>query len=185
MKKYQLYENKLLLVLLSNNDEHAFTELYNRYWKKLFVIAYGKLKELETAEDIVHDVFASLWANRKKITIESLDNYLATAVKYMVLDKLKKKHRERLYMMAYDQPLVVEMPIEAAIHNKRILEAVESEVNKLPERCQLIFKYSRNESMPVKQIAQKLNISPRTVEHQIGKALKQIKLVSRSLQSFF
>ena len=108
MRKYQLYDNKDLLGLLSNNDEIAFTELYDRFWQKLFAIAYCRLKEIETAEDIVHDVFASLWANRQEITIESLDNYLATAVKYMVLDKIKKKERERLYKNAFDQPQVVE-----------------------------------------------------------------------------
>lgn len=185
MRKYQLYDNKDLLGLLSNNDEIAFTELYDRFWQKLFAMAYCRLKEIETAEDIVHDVFASLWANRQQITIESLDNYLATAVKYMVLDKLKKKERERLYKDTFDQPRVVEMTIETSLHYKRILEALNNEVNRLPERCRLVFNYSRNENMPVKQIAEKLNISTSTVENQINKALKQLKVASKAFFSFF
>lgn len=185
MRKYQLYDNKDLLGLLSNNDEIAFTELYDRFWQKLFAMAYCRLKEIETAEDIVHDVFASLWANRQQITIESLDNYLATAVKYMVLDKIKKKERERLYKDTFDQPRVVEMTIETSLHYKRILEALNNEVNRLPERCRLVFNYSRNENMPVKQIAEKLNISTSTVENQINKALKQLKVASKAFFSFF
>lgn len=180
MRKYQLYDNQNLLDLLSKNDEIAFTEIYERFWQKLFAIAYCRLKEVESAEDIVHDVFASLWANKKEIAIESLENYLASAVKYMVLDKIKKKERERLYKNTFNQLRVVEMTVESSLHYKRILETVHKEVNKLPERCRLVFNYSRNENMPVKQISKKLNISPSTVENQINKALKQLKVASRS-----
>jgi len=180
MKEYQLYDNKSLLCLLSKSDEIAFTEIYNRFWQKLFAIAYNRLKEIQSAEDIVHDVFASLWANSKKIEIESLDNYLATATKYMVLAKIKKKERERIYKYASHQDPVFELPIEASLHYKRILEIVKNEVEKLPEKCRLIFKYSRNEGMPVKQIAKELSISPKTVENQLNKALKQLKLATKT-----
>lgn len=184
MKKYQLYDCSVLLSLLSENDGFAFTELYDRYWKKLFVIAYNRINEIETAEDIVHDVFASLWTNRNKINIESPENYLATAVKYMVLEKIRKRTKERQYKSTFESAKVFEMPIESSLHYKRILEKVNDEVNRLPVKCQLIFKYSREESMPVKQIAQKLNISPKTVENQINKALKQLKMAARPFMSF-
>jgi len=185
MKEYQIYDNRLLLNLLSKSDEFAFTEIYSRFWQKLFAIAYNRLKEIQTAEDIVHDVFASLWANRKKIEIESLDNYLATAAKYMVLAKIKKKEQERIYNNTSHQAPVFEMPIETSLHYKRILEIVKNEVEKLPEKCRLIFKYSRNEGMPVRQIAKELSISPKTVENQLNKALKQLKLATKTFLNFF
>ena len=184
MKEYQLYDNKLLLDLLTKSDELAFTEIYNRFWQKLFAIAYNRLKEIQSAEDIVHDVFASLWASREKNGIEFLENYLATATKYMVLDKIKKKERERFYNTS-NQTQVFEMPIENSLHYKHILEIVKNEVEKLPEKCRLIFKYSRNEGMPVKQIAKELSISPKTVENQLNKAIKQLKLVTRAFLHFF
>lgn len=184
MKEYQLYDNKMLLELLFKSDEPAFTELYNRFWQKLFAIAYNRLKEIEAAEDIVHDVFASLWANREKIEIESLDNYLATSAKYMVLAKIKKKERERIYNASH-HVRVLEIPIETSLHYKRILEIVKNEVEKLPEKCRLIFKYSRNEGMPVKQIAKELHLSPKTVENQLNKAVKQLKLATRTFLSLF
>lgn len=185
MKENQLYDNKLLLDLLTKSDEPAFTEIYNYFWQKLFAIAYNRLKEIQAAEDIVHDVFASLWANRSKNEIDSLDNYLATAVKYLVLDKIKKKQRERIYNNTSFQTPVTEFTIETSVHYKRILEIVKSEVEKLPEKCRLIFKYSRNEGMPVKQIAKELSISPKTVENQLNKALKQLKLATRTFLSLF
>jgi RNA polymerase sigma-70 factor (family 1) len=181
MKEYNLYDNKLLLDLLSKSDQLAFTEIYNRFWQKLFAIAYNRIKEIELAEDIVHDVFASLWANREKSNIELLENYLATATKYMVLDKITKKKRERDYNNSLHPTPVIEFPIEASLHYKRILEFVKKEVDKLPEKCKLIFKCSRNEEMPVKQIAAELNLSAKTVENQINKALKHLKTATRTI----
>ena len=185
-KEYQSYNNNELLDLLSKSDELAFAEIYNRFWQKLFAIAYNRLKEIQTAEDIVHDVFISLWANREKFTIELLENYLATAAKYMVLAKIKKKERERVYNNSNSHQVpVFELPIESSLYYKYILEMVKSEVEKLPEKCRLIFKYSRNEGMPVKQIAKELNISPKTVENQLYKALKQLKLATKNFLDSF
>lgn len=184
MKQYQLYDNKLLAELLSKSDELAFTEIYSRFWQKLFAVAYNRLKEIQVAEDIVHDVFASLWANREKIEVELLENYLATATKYMVLGKIKRKERERTFNASNQAP-ILEMQIENSLHYKCILELVKNEVEKLPEKCRLIFKCSRNEGMPVKQIARELHISPKTVENQLAKALKQLKVATKAFLQLF
>jgi RNA polymerase sigma-70 factor (family 1) len=184
MKEYQSYNNETLLVLLSESNEKAFTEIYSRFWKKLFVIAYNRLKENQAAEDIVHDVFASLWVNRCKVEIEFLENYLATATKYMVLVRIKRKERERIYNNATQKIPAVELSIESSLDYKHILEIVKNEVEKLPERCRLIFKYSRNDGMPVKHIAKELSISPKTVENQLNKAIKHLKLVTKTFFSF-
>ena len=185
MNDYLLYDNGLLIKLLAQDDEQAFTEIYNRFWQKIFTVAYNRLKEVQTAEDIVHDVFASLWTNRKKTEIELLDNYLATAAKYLVLTKIKKKERERIYNNTSNETRIVEFPIETSLHNKRILQIVKKEIERLPERCRLIFNYSRNEGMPVKQIAKELNLSPKTVENQLNKALKQLKLAIKSFLNLY
>ena len=175
-----------MLSLVSQDDEAAFTELYNRFWQKLFAIAYNRLKEIQLAEDIVHDVFAGLWANRKKVEIGLLENYLASATKYAVLNKIKRKARERVFQKTSYQTPVVELPIETSLHYKRILEIVKTEVEKLPEKCRLIFKYSRDEGLPVKQIARELNLSPKTVENQLGKAIRHLRLATKNfLHSFF
>lgn len=185
MKIYQSYDNKVLLELLSISDENAFTELYNRYWQKLFVIAFNRLNQMDGAEDIVHDTFAMLWANREKMQIDCLENYLATTTKYMVLAKIKKQHREYVYRHASTSSSpIVDLPVETSLHCKRILEIIKTEVENLPERCRLIFNYSRNEGMPVKQIAHQLSISPKTVENQLNKALKILKLAAQPFFSF-
>ena len=180
VKRYIQYDDNELLYLLSQNDKAAFTELYNRYWQKLYAIAYNRLKETQTAEDIVHDVMAGLWSSREKINIELLENYLATATKYAVLGKLRKKERERQFQNSLHQTPVFELQIEEKLHYKKILEVIKTEVELLPERCRLIFKCSREEGKPVKQIARELNISPKTVENQLTKAIKQPRLATKS-----
>lgn len=183
MKEYQLYNNQILLTLLAKSDELAFTEIYNRYWKKLYTIAFNRLKETQAAEDIVHDIFASLWANRNKTAIENLENYLGSACKYMVLGVIKKKIQERnFYNISHPTP-VFELAIENSLHYKRILEIIKNEVELLPEKCRLVFNCSRNEGKAVRQIAQELHLSPKTVENQLNKALKHIKLVTKPLIS--
>ena len=182
MKRYYQYDNTALLQLLSESDALAFTEIYDRYWKKLFSIAYNRLQEKALAEDIVHDTFASLWTNRATAEIKSLENYLATSVKYLVFAKIKMKERERLYS-AIKQPFIAESTIENTLHYKRIIEIIQKEVEQLPEKCRLIFKYSRSEGMPVKLIAKKLNIAPKTVENQLNKALKQLRMATKSFLS--
>jgi RNA polymerase sigma-70 factor (family 1) len=181
VKNYSLYDTTQLLSLIADNDNGAFTEIYNRFWKKLFAIAYNRLREVSTAEDIVHDVFASLWANRQNAAILSLENYLATATKYMVFAAIKRRMQEKVYTRAsaYTEPLF-EIPVESAVHYRRILEIIKTEVDRLPERCRLVFQYSRDKGMPVKQIARELNISPKTVENQLTKAIRQLRLVTKT-----
>ncbi|MCO5241887.1 MAG: RNA polymerase sigma-70 factor [Chitinophagaceae bacterium] len=173
------YGSKELLALLKQDSSSAFTQIYLRYWKQLFAIAYNRLKEIETAEDIVHDVFTALWDNRHIIQIDTLESYLAAATKYMVLGRFRKLERVKRYNNLYVAPEPDISP-ESSLHYKRILEIVKRQVDNLPERCRLIFIYSRNEGLSTKEIAQKLNISPKTVENQLTKAIKSIKAVARS-----
>lgn len=182
MNMYQSYENKLLLNLLAKSDEAAFTELYNRYWQKLFAIACNRLKDMAAAEDIVHDIFAMLWLKRECLPVKCIENYLAAATKYMVLNRIKKLEQQKKFSINSLQSTAFELTAENTVHYKRILEIVKAEVEMLPEKCRIIFKYSRNEGMPVCQIASRLNLSPKTVENQLNKALRQLKLVA---QPFF
>jgi len=180
MVDYASYDNQLLLNLLSQSDEQAFMTIYHRFWQQIFTIAHNRLNDSQEAEDIVHDVFLSLWQNRRTQQIHQLENYLAVATKYKVLARIKSKLRERQYRESTDTGIVVDMPIENSLHYKRILMLVKTEVEKLPEKCRIIFQYSRNEGMSVKQIAKVMHISPKTVENQLNKALRQLRTAVRT-----
>ena len=95
MNTYTRYTPDELLHLITQDHEAAFTELYERYWEKLYVIAYNRLRDKASAEDIVHDVFTALWTNRHITHIDNAENYLAVAVKYAVLNRVKRTIRDR------------------------------------------------------------------------------------------
>lgn len=180
MKDYQLYTNKDLLLFLAQNDQQAFTELYNRYWQKLFAIALNRLNCTEAAEDVVQDVLLSVWKGRFHLQIEQLENYLATATKYSVLAKLKRLQKDRGISNDLSRQNITTESSENALHYKKILELIKKEVENLPNRCKLIFKYSRDEGMATKEIADLLHLSPKTVENQLTKAIKQLRVASQS-----
>lgn len=175
------HTNAMLIERLTEGDESAFMAIYERYWQKVFTIAYQRLHNIQEAEDIVHDVFTSLWANREQSQILLLENYLATATKYLVLGRLRKAGHAQDYLNTLRSVPTEQTPsLEESVHYKRILQLVQEEVQKLPEKCRMVFQYSRSEGMSVKQIAEVMHISPKTVEGQLTKALKQLRLALRS-----
>jgi RNA polymerase sigma-70 factor (ECF subfamily) len=178
-----VHTNEELLLRISQGSEEAFTALYNRFWETLFAIAYNRLKDIQLSEDVVHDVFASLWKNRQNLQIEHIDNYLATAVKYAVLAQIKKKLHAKTYATQTTALHLPESGAEDTIHYRHILEMMQQEINLLPEKCRLIFKYSREKGMSTQQIAQSLHISPKTVDNQIHKALLRLKNKMKHLLS--
>ena len=167
---------------MSTNDEKAFTEIYNRYWKVVFAIGIGRLKDVHLAEDILHDVFGSLWANRSKTEIISLQNYLASATKYLVFASIRKKTQEQRY---YASQLKPNVDVENDYMYKQLYEFAAREIESLPERCRLVFKY-RERGMSNSEIAMQMKISIKTVENQINKAFHHLRFVMRKiLQSVF
>lgn len=166
-----------MLHLLPADDEKAFTEIYNRYWKVVFAIALSRLRDAPLAEDILHDVFASLWANRNKTEIDSLQNYLASATKYLVFASIRKKAHQERYSAAQ---LKAELNIEDDYLYKQLYEFASKEIESLPERCRLIFRY-REKGMTNSEIALQMKISIKTVENQINKAFHHLRFAMKKM----
>lgn len=169
-------DERELLSRLAADDKEAFAAIYRQYWEVLLAMAYNRLKDLATAEDIVHDVFASIWHNRHHQEIHSLKNYLATAVKYMILKQARKASLLRQYRQSEATPPTQDFSSDTALDNKRILELLHREIESLPEKCRLIFRYSREQGMSVREIAGHMHITPKTVENQLNKALRKLRV---------
>ena len=182
MKGYKLYSDQELIALLKADQHAAFTEVYNRYWKILFGMAYNRLKDIQAAEDIVHDVLLTIWNNKERLEITNLKAYLAAATKYMVLQKIRKEQYQTSYLQAIKPGFETGgIDLEDQLHYKNILLLIEQEINCLPEKCRLIFKYSRKDNLSVKEIAERLNLSSSTVENQLNKALGKLRLVIKHI----
>lgn len=173
----------LLTHLLQQGDEAAFETLYNRYWEKLLTVAYYRTGSMEIAKELVQDVFANLWRRKEQINIKTtFASYIFSAMKYTVLDYTRAQAVREKYVEAIKKSVLeTDNTTIDLIAYQELNNVLEEEIDKLPEKCRMVFRLSRIEHYSTKEIAKKLHISPKTVENQITKALKVLRT---NLQEF-
>lgn len=170
------YTDNELLNLLAKGSDAAFTEIYNRYWKKLFAVAAAKIQDMEEAEEIVQEIFVSLWKRRESLQITTaLDRYLVVSVKYRVIKVLARRHHSRQYISSLQAPGLEDDSTQQWLAFEELQERLEALVSGLPEKCQLVYRLSREKGYSQQQIAEALQISEKTVEAHLGKALKTLR----------
>lgn len=180
--EYHLLSDELLVKLLRVNDRGAFEEIYRRFWKTLFKMAQNKLKSTELIEELLQDVFLSLWEKRDTQTIENLRAYLFTALKYRIIDQYKKQMLAEKYAdFAHAKNLISDHSLENEINFKEIVRIFENALLQLPEKTRQIFKLSRLEYKTTREISEALQMPERTVEYHITQSLKLLRV---SLQDF-
>lgn len=163
-----------LLNLFHDGDEKAFTQLYERYWKYLFQLSMNILQDDSAAKDVVQEVFVDFYQKSSSRSIENVKSYLFQSARFQCFmqlrsGKISQKHLERIAEIQNSN--VVELEYDAA----ELQRVLESQMATLPEKCREVFYLSRVEMMPNKKIAEQLNISHKTVENQITKALKVLR----------
>jgi len=177
-----------LLFFLKENNADAFDEIYNRYWTKLFSQAFKRLGSREITEEVLQDLFTKLWNNRHQLTItSSLGAYLSVSIKYLVLNQIEKEAVRKKFALGQKQATTTHNNLtEETVIFHELEGLVAQEVGKLSPKCKLVFTLSRFEQYSNKDIAQHLNISEKTVENQITKAIKFLKTnLKESIASVF
>ncbi len=166
-----------LCALLIKSDNHAFEEIFNRYWSILYSAAYKRLKSHEKAEEIVQDLFTLLWSKREDIQIHtSLSGYLLTTVRYLVLNHFQKESVRESYKNSLDLTHAYDNSTEDTILLNDLKRNLEKEVNDLPPQCRSVYELSRNQHIVNHEIATLLSISEKTVEGHLTKAIKRLKV---------
>lgn len=163
-----------LAALLKQADKVAYTEIYKRYWKKMLLVAWNHSKDKAQSEDIVHEVFISLWNRRDELMIANLPAFLTTAVKFNIFKHYQKlQHRKQLALQNYEftETVYDEDKLDALF----LKEYISGIVEHLPEKCRLTFKYSRDDGLNNAEIAKLMNISEKGVEANLTRALKTIR----------
>lgn len=174
MAVYSLTGDLELLGLMAQDKQEAFTEIYNRYWKKMLLIAWNHAKEKQNAEDLVHEVFMLLWEKRHTLEIDNLPAYLTTSVKFSIFKYYQRQQRRAV--LAQQNYNFVEVTEDEEMLDALFLEEyIRGVVELLPEKCRLTFQYSRVEGLSNAEIASRMNISEKGVEANLTRALKIIR----------
>ncbi|MEM6320441.1 MAG: RNA polymerase sigma-70 factor [Bacteroidota bacterium] len=163
----------LLQKIIRQDDYGAFEELFHRYYQALCLQVNSRVGYLQATEEIVSDVFTKIWRNRANISITTkVKYYLYTAVRNQSIDYLRKQTKQRNYKheINRDYPSNFASPEELIIGEELRIK-IEAAIEQLPPKAKHIFRKSRDEGKKYREIAEELNISIRTVETHIRRAL--------------
>ena len=175
MKNYllQMSDEELRKLIFQENHD-AFAIIFDRYWKKLYIYAFKIYKDEEICEDIVQEIFISLWKNASNTVILNLEAYLFRAVKYKIANHIRSLKFERGHidvLEAIPEPNHTLDNIEYIEFERNIM----NQISQLTPKCREVFLLSRIEHFSNAEIAQKLSLSIHTVEKHISNALKQLR----------
>lgn len=158
------------------DDKEAFKKLFTNFFAPLCVFAQRYVENRTTSEDIVQDVFFNIWKNRKNLDIRtSTRNFLITSVKNSCIDSLRRKEVESRYMTVQADKMN-EADTEDLYAISELEEAINKALEKLPDKIRLVFEMSRFQELTYAEIAQQQDISVKTVEAYMTKALKQLRV---------
>jgi RNA polymerase sigma-70 factor (ECF subfamily) len=158
---------------IRNGDEVAFNKAFDLYYSRLCFFADKILRDFDLSRSVAQQVFVDLWIKRDKLVVTSLQSYLYHSVQNSALDVLKRKKVESRYLATLDKSETEEM--KDLMEEAELADRINKAIQKLPEKCREIFLLCRFEELKYAEIAEKLNISVKTVEMQITIALKKLR----------
>lgn len=150
--------------------------LFQHYYSDLCRFAFSKLRKQEESEDVVQEVFVKLWQKRHSLQPStSLKAYLLTATRNACFNLIEKKKREKNLHQGYQENQVATKAEAGGPTPEEIQSRIMEALDELPPKCRQVFELSRFEGMTYQEIADHLDISPKTVENQMGKALSILR----------
>jgi len=173
----RLHTDRELLEAIRHDDESAFNELFKRYWRKVHAMAYARVRSKEITEEIVQELFTSLWDKRTTHTIQSLPSYLYQAVKFKALNYIESRIVQEKYWNYYKTFVPQgEDATEDVIGYNDLMEVIEQGMTKLPEKSKKVFRLHRIEGWSVSEIADLLNLSEKAIQYHLTQSAKTLRI---------
>ncbi|KQO32152.1 RNA polymerase subunit sigma-24 [Flavobacterium sp. Leaf82] len=174
---YKAFNDEQLVELLTQGKDKAFDELYFRYRDVLVRFVYMRMKSIPVAEEIVQEVFTTIWERRKTLVIQKkFSAYIYTSVRYVTLDYIKSHTITDQYIKEVSDRSNNDYnnsnTTEDSIYYKELQQAVDKATLLLPKKSKEVFILSRIKQYSNKEIAEELNVSHETVKYHIAYALK-------------
>jgi RNA polymerase sigma-70 factor, ECF subfamily len=161
---------------IREGDVAAFETAFRLYYARLCSFARHRVGSLAAAEEIVQETFLRVWQNRHRLDpAQSLRAYLYRSVLNHSLNEMKHREVENRWLRLETNARLTSEPADEGIQTSELAAAVQQTLGNLPERCRLIFTMSRDQGLTYAEIAETLDISIKTVETQMGRALKALR----------
>ncbi|WP_430817616.1 RNA polymerase sigma-70 factor [Carboxylicivirga sp. RSCT41] len=171
-------DEQLLIKQIKDGHQPSFRLLFDSYYRILHAYAL-KFVDPDRANDVVQDLFSNIWERRSDLVIKtSLHNYLFTGIRNNCLQLLEKQkvrtryHQDKENQLALDELNYFHSETSQSLLEVELQNKIEEAISKLPEQCQKVFRLSRIKQVRNAEIAEQLQISPKTVEKHLSKALK-------------
>ena len=175
MSIFSSYTDSELLIEIKLDNSGAFAELYDRYWQSLYNSAYKRLHDESPCKDILQDVFKDIWVRRASLEIENMAAYLHTAVRFQVLKLVSRNKYVSYFMQPFENIIDISLKPDSIINEKEINILLKAWIDTLPQKRRKIFMMRYEERLTTKEIAQKLKISQKTVQNQLGSTLNSLR----------
>lgn len=167
--------DKFLLLQVQQGNQGAFNTLYEKYWEQAYSNACKRLKDADQAKDIVQEIFVTIWL-RREILIDNFPAYINVAVRNQVFKMVEKQKKFQPFFDKLQEVFETHLHADNNINRKEFNIAYEALINNLPLKRQKIFRLRFQEDLPTKTIADKLGLSRKTVQNQLGKAIEQLRI---------
>jgi len=161
---------------IQQGDQGAFEEAFRTWYRQLCLYALPIIRDKDEAEEVVQNVFYTIWAKRESLQVSGqLKSYLYRAVHNECLNKIKHEKVKAGYAADYKASNISPSTSSISIENKELGKEIMNALDSLPEQCGIVFRMNRFEDKKYAEIATELNISIKTVETHMGKALKILR----------
>lgn len=172
-EKPVINEEKDTILALRQGDGKAYESLFKGYYRRLCSYANTLLNDPDESEEVVQQTFIQLWERRTALEINlSIQAYLFKAVRNSSLNKIKHGKVRQMYAAEMSARSAKSEPASQMTFQNELQKQIHQAIESLPEQCRIIFKLSRFEELKYVEIADHMGISIKTVENQMGKALK-------------
>lgn len=172
-----LYDEKQLLEQLAASNEKAFDQLYANFADRLYGVAFAYTKSPAFSEEIVQDVFLKLWEKRENLAhIESLEKYIYTMTRNLIMDELKSFARERdAFKKLADFFSNNSLTPEQELSFKESNQLIEKAISHLSQQQQMVYRLAKQQGLTREEIALQLNISENTVRNHLARAMQYVR----------
>lgn len=162
-------------------DRELFVEVYEKYWNKLYEIAYRRLPDKESAEEVVQEIFTDLWEKRDIRNIRNVENYLTRAIKFAIIDHIRRLSARKRFLDYHKTFLEIQTVDQSVLDYQELPEILQDSMGGLSDTTRKIFWFNHIMDWKKDRIADYFQLSEKAIEYHLTKSLKTVKIYLKNI----